>query len=64
MHGLSIVFLAAGPIQRRIRVKYRTMGKLGFRTSAFGLGCGACEDACPQHLPIVEQLQTAWGELT
>ena len=28
------------------------------------VGCGACEDACPQHLPIIEQLQTAWGELT
>ena len=28
------------------------------------VGCGACEDACPQHLSIIEQLQTAWGELT
>ena len=28
------------------------------------VGCGACEAACPQHLPIIEQLQTAWAELT
>ena len=28
------------------------------------VGCGACEAACPQHLPIIEKLQTAWGELT
>ena len=26
--------------------------------------CGACEAACPQHLPIIESLQTAWKELT
>ena len=25
--------------------------------------CGACEAACPQHLPIIEQLQRAWKEL-
>ena len=25
--------------------------------------CGACEAACPQHLPIMEQLQCAWREL-
>ena len=25
--------------------------------------CGACENACPQHLPIIEQLKCAWGEL-
>ena len=24
------------------------------------IGCGACEAACPQHLPIIESLQTAW----
>ena len=27
------------------------------------VGCGACEAACPQHLPIIEQLQNAWTEL-
>ncbi len=27
------------------------------------VGCGACEAACPQQLSIIEQLQTAWGEL-
>ena len=26
--------------------------------------CGACEAACPQHLSIIESLQTAWKELT
>ena len=26
-------------------------------------GCGACEAACPQHLSIIESLQTAWTEL-
>ena len=26
--------------------------------------CGACEAACPQHLPIIEQLKLAWAELT
>ena len=26
-------------------------------------GCGACEAACPQHLNIIESLQTAWREL-
>ena len=25
--------------------------------------CGACEAACPQHLGIIEALQTAWKEL-
>ena len=25
--------------------------------------CGACEAACPQHLPIIEKLQEAWREL-
>ena len=25
--------------------------------------CGACEAACPQHLPIIEQLKVAWSEL-
>ena len=25
--------------------------------------CGACEAACPQHLSIIESLQTAWAEL-
>ncbi len=25
--------------------------------------CGACERACPQHLPIIESLKTAWKEL-
>ena len=25
--------------------------------------CGACEAACPQHLPIIESLQKAWAEL-
>ena len=28
------------------------------------VGCGACEAACPQHLSIIEQLQTAWSELS
>ncbi len=28
------------------------------------IGCGACEAACPQHLPIIESLQQAWRELT
>ena len=27
------------------------------------IGCGACEAACPQHLSIIESLQTAWTEL-
>lgn len=27
------------------------------------VGCGACEAACPQHLPIAEQLQRAWEAL-
>ena len=27
------------------------------------IGCGACEAACPQHLPIIEQLRLAWDEL-
>lgn len=27
------------------------------------IGCGACEEACPQHLPIIEQLQCAWKDL-
>ncbi len=27
------------------------------------VGCGACEAACPQHLPIIESLQRAWKEL-
>ena len=26
--------------------------------------CGACEAACPQHLPIIEQLKCAWAKLT
>ncbi len=25
--------------------------------------CGACEAACPQHLPIIDSLQRAWGEM-
>ena len=25
--------------------------------------CGACERACPQHLPIIEKLKEAWNEL-
>ena len=28
------------------------------------VACGACEAACPQHLPIIESLKTAWAELT
>jgi len=28
------------------------------------VACGACENACPQHLPIIEQLRCAWAELT
>ncbi len=27
------------------------------------IACGACEAACPQHLSIIESLQTAWREL-
>ena len=27
------------------------------------VACGACEAACPQHLPIIEYLQTAWKEM-
>ncbi len=27
------------------------------------VACGACEAACPQHLGIIESLQTAWKEL-
>ena len=27
------------------------------------VGCGACEAACPQHLPIIEGLQSAWKAL-
>jgi predicted aldo/keto reductase-like oxidoreductase len=27
------------------------------------IACGACEAACPQHLPIIEQLKCAWSEL-
>ena len=28
------------------------------------VGCGACEAACPQHLNIIESLQSAWKDLT
>ena len=27
------------------------------------IACGACEAACPQHLNIIESLQTAWQEM-
>ncbi len=27
------------------------------------LGCGACEAACPQHLPIIESLQKCYAEM-
>ena len=27
------------------------------------VGCGACEAACPQHLKIIESLQSAWKDL-
>ena len=27
------------------------------------VGCGACEAACPQHLNIIESLQSAWTDL-
>ena len=27
------------------------------------VACGACEAACPQHLNIIESLQTAWQEM-
>ncbi len=27
------------------------------------VGCGACERACPQHLPIIEKLEEAWSKL-
>ena len=32
-------------------------------TPAQCIGCGACEAACPQHLNIIEGLQTAWKEI-
>ena len=28
------------------------------------VACGACEAACPQHLPIIENLKKAWKELS
>ncbi len=28
------------------------------------LGCGACENACPQHLNIIESLKSAWSEIS
>ncbi len=27
------------------------------------VACGACEAACPQHLPVIDKLQEAWKEL-
>ena len=27
------------------------------------IACGACEAACPQHLPIIDSLKTAWSEI-
>ncbi len=27
------------------------------------LACGACQRACPQHLPIIDSLQAAWSEM-
>ncbi len=27
------------------------------------VGCGACEAACPQHLPIIDGLKKAWKEI-
>ena len=27
------------------------------------LACGACQRACPQHLPIIDSLQRAWDEM-
>ena len=27
------------------------------------VGCGACEAACPQHLPIIDGLKEAWKEI-
>ncbi|MBQ9325126.1 MAG: aldo/keto reductase [Clostridia bacterium] len=27
------------------------------------IGCGACEAACPQHLSIIDSLQSAWSQL-
>jgi predicted aldo/keto reductase-like oxidoreductase len=27
------------------------------------VACGACENACPQHLGIIEGLKSAWSEL-
>ena len=28
------------------------------------VSCGACEAACPQHLPIIEGLKQAWEDLS
>ncbi len=33
------------------------------QTPANCIACGACEAACPQHLPIINALRDAWGEL-
>ena len=41
---------------------YKEINRKG-ETPANCVACGACEAACPQHLPIIEKLQEAWSEL-
>ncbi|MBQ3705579.1 MAG: aldo/keto reductase [Clostridia bacterium] len=41
---------------------YQAICKEG-HTPANCIGCGACEAACPQHLPIIEELQKIWKEM-
>ena len=41
---------------------YRQMTEKG-ETPENCVQCGACEAACPQHLSIIDMLQTAWKEI-